>query len=124
MEAPPEIKKRSLPSSLANARKKPMLRKDDEDDEEDVVDEQRLRDIKEQQLARHRKKGVSAESLAKTVKANGAGKSSSGGASTVETMLSSQFSVTVDNGLATTVPHEKIMQQYIDEKLGLTQTAK
>eukprot|EP00981_Chlorochromonas_danica_P001393 scaffold296_cov164-Ochromonas_danica.AAC.10 len=113
------FKKRSLPQANGgNVRKRKV---DTETEEEDLA-LAKLREVKHLQDSRTRKNGISAEELAHSQQSSSSSSSLKEGSSnkttekTVETMLGSQFS---SHGLGTTVPHEKIMEAYINEKLGL-----
>lgn len=93
--------------------------------DEDTVDLAALKDIKFEQSLRAKKSGASIAALAKGEKGEGAapaegGKSASVAApssSTLDTVLGAQFSGEASYG-AQSVAHEKIMEQYINEKLG------
>jgi hypothetical protein len=92
---------------------------DDEDDEQEINTE-RLLDIKLQQTVRQRKSGASVESLHKLSGSTGKGSGSTGEGGTIESAMGTQYTVQIDNGLqANAIPHKKLMEQFIDEKLGL-----
>ncbi|RYH12701.1 hypothetical protein EON65_37545 [archaeon] len=108
--------KRNISAAQSTARKR-RIEEAEGQDEDDVVDYEKLKAIQESQESRVRKHGVTTEELAHVSKER---KSSSGEEErTVEGMMGTQFSVTVDHGLGTTIPHQRIMEQYISDKLGL-----
>eukprot|EP01031_Cornospumella_fuschlensis_P029492 gene29492-35597_t len=108
--------KRKGAAPQSNIRKR-KIDESEEQDDDDVVDYDRLKAIQESQESRVRKHGVTTEELAQVSKEKKAlGKDEE---RTVEGMMGTQFSVTVDHGLGTTIPHQRIMEQYINEKLGL-----
>jgi hypothetical protein len=95
---------------------------DDEDDTEEI-DMQALKDLKaEQNLKKKLRPGQSLESLVEDEKQTSAtGTKRKRGHETIAQSMASQFSATVDNGLSVT-SHEKIMEKYIEDKLGIQQT--
>lgn len=78
-------------------------------------------DIKLQQQMRVRKVGASASSLIKPESKQRRDPTGTSNAtdSTLETVMGSQFSSQMDYGLQESVPHKKILDAFIDEKLGL-----
>ena len=92
------------------------------DEESEDIDFQALSDIRLQQRFRVRKAGalISTFDKGKDVP-NGKKKySTTGGKSaTIETVMENQYSSQMDYGMEDSVPHKRLMDAFIDEKLGL-----
>lgn len=122
------FKKRSLPQANGgNVRKRKV---EAETEEEEDLALAKLHEVKHLQDSRTRKNGISAEELAHSQQSSSSSSLKEGlhnnkmTEKTVETMLGSQFSSRMDHGLGTTIPHEKIMEAYINEKLGLLENGR
>ena len=87
-----------------------------DENENDDNDMEQIIDIKLQQSLRNKCSGTSLEDL--KIKSSSSSKSSKLDI-TVETVLGAQFSVQSDSVHQTGVSHDKIMEKYIEEKLGL-----
>jgi hypothetical protein len=89
-----------------------------ESSDEDYVDMTALQDIKFEQKLRTKKAGASLNLLSKSASLkNSSSDHVATSAKSIESALGSQFSIEASYGAQTTV-HEKIMNQFIDEKLG------
>jgi hypothetical protein len=109
------FKKRTVNPGGTNIRK----RKSDIHDISEEVDEEeieRVKEIKQLQEMRVRKNGISIEELAHSDRSMR--EKVDAVERTVENMLGSQFEVRVDN-LDSATPHKRLMEQFINEKLGL-----
>lgn len=99
--------------------KNPIVDLSSSDEDELGIDKQKLEDLKllHSLNSRNRKEGISAEVLLhgnrKDRKLVGSEKDIKASA------FSSQFNSRMDHGIQTQVPHEKLMEDYISEKLGL-----
>jgi hypothetical protein len=120
----PIIMKRKAFAARGNARKKSdddtagtMIdqSQDSNDSDEYGIDKQKLEDLKLLHSVKKRREGISVETLAYGDKKDK--KMSSVG--DFKNSFASQFNSRMDHGLQTTVPHEKIMEEYINEKLGV-----
>lgn len=84
-------------------------------DDELGIDRQKLGDLKLVHSFKVHKPGISAEALAR-----GEGKDKkSGSIKDLKSTFASQFNSRMDHGLQSTVPHENIMEDFINQKLGL-----
>jgi hypothetical protein len=111
------FKKRSVKAS--NVRKKSEV---DGDDQHEEYDANVVQDIKFQQTMRARKTGSSIDALTKVVHNNKNVEDDNDQSKTIESVMGTQYTTQVENGLQSTVPHKKLMDQYIDDKLGLSKT--
>lgn len=117
MTEQPVFKKRS-------GANKGNLRKKLDDDDTDItqeIDKEYLSDIKLHQTMRMKRAGTTLDNLSR--KKTSSEKTTSGVSKTetVETVLGSQFSLQTDSGFDGGLPHEKMMEKYIEDKLGLKQ---
>ena len=99
--------------------------------DEDTPNHAALKDIKLEQSLRVKKGGASVDMLSKTSRGTAAGNSSSSGqtstavnaqvgSGSIDTVLGSQFSAEASYG-EEGVAHEKLMEQFVNDKLGLNQ---
>ncbi len=91
------------------------LRKKSDDGDEEEIDLTNLNDIKLQQNMRVRNTGTDINNLVKKKIDTPAiieGK-------TLETVMGSQFSLQSENSHQGAIPHDKMMEKYVEEKLGL-----
>lgn len=87
----------------------------DSNEDELGIDRQKLDDLKLLHSLKAHKAGISTESLSR---GNGKDKKS-GTEKDMKSNFSSQFNSRMDHGIQSTVPHEKIMEDFINEKLGV-----
>lgn len=99
-------------------------RRDDSDDEKpdngdqqnSEIDRNKLKDIKLLQQVRQRQSGVSVQELILgDKKSDRAGN----GTDDLKTIFGNQFNSTMDYGFQQDVPHQKLMEDFIDQRLGL-----
>lgn len=111
------FKKRS--AKVSNVRKKDASEEDVEPGDE--VSSETLQDIKLQQTVRARKAGSSLEALSKPAVATATKVSvSDESGKTIESVMGTQYTTQMDYGIsANNIPHKKLMDQYIENKLGL-----
>ena len=110
------FKKRS--AKVVNVRKKDV----NEDDVEpgDEVSSETLQDIKLQQTVRARKTGSSLEALSKPAATASKAVVSDESGKTIESVMGTQYTTQMAYGISTNnIPHKKLMDQYIENKLGL-----
>lgn len=116
------FKKRS--SKSTNVRKRAL--NDDELEVGDEISAESLQDIKLQQTVRARKTGSSLEALSKpavTVKEKPVANDDRG--KTIESVMGTQYTTQMDYGIGSNnIPHKKLMDQYIEENLGLPKPVK
>lgn len=115
------FKKRGNKSS--NARKKDL--NDDNLEAGDEVSSETLQDIKLQQTVRARKSGSSLEALSKAASSKNTVTGSDEGGKTIESVMGTQYTTQMDYGIqSNNIPHKKLMEQYIEDKLGLPKPSK
>lgn len=85
-------------------------------DDDNIVD---ISEIKLQQNMRSRTSGTALESLFKKRSTNAVSDDNSQSDKTVVTVLGTQFSVQSETSLQSGTIHEKMMEKYIDDKLGV-----
>lgn len=115
------FKKRAVKSN--NARKREMPIKEEEDTEETGSNPTlTLSDIKLQQTIRQRKTGLSIDALSKASKNTASSGVDEVGVKTIGSVMGKQYTTEIDYGIQANIPHKKLMDQYIDEKLGLSKS--
>jgi hypothetical protein len=128
MEGAPVVFKKRANKGSVRRKEQPEEGTVAEEDQEEI-DSSMLQDIKFQQIMRARKSGSSAEALTKA----GASRRANGGEpveeeeegdKTIESMMGTQYTVQVENGIQNVIPHKKLMDKYIDEHLGLSREKK
>lgn len=99
---------------------------DSNDALEEDISADTLRDIKLQQTFRARKSGSSMDSLAKkSSTVSSTGEANANETRTIESVMGTQYSSQMDYGIqSNNIPHKKLMDQFIEDKLGLTQVTK
>jgi hypothetical protein len=118
--APVVFKKRANKGSVRRKEQEP---EDGAAEEQEEIDSTMLQDIKFQQTMRAKKGGSSTEALIKPAALRATGEvveEEEEGDKTIESMMGTQYTVQVENGIQNVVPHKKLMDKYIDEQLGLT----
>lgn len=109
------FKKRSVKSG--NARKKDIDYGDN--NEEPQVNGDVIMDIKLQQTVRQRKSGASTDILSKSSKEKPAEETNFDEPRTIESVMGTQYTAQMDYGIQNnSVPHKKLMDQYIADKMG------
>ena len=109
------FKKRSVNSR--NARKKDIDHGDN--NEEPQVNGDVIMDIKLQQTVRQRKSGASTDILSKSSKEKPAEETNFDEPRTIESVMGTQYTAQMDYGIQNnSVPHKKLMDQYIADKMG------
>jgi len=122
--------KKRAGKKVNNVRRKDATKAIDEGDEggSDIneVDNSMLEEIKFQQIMRTRKGGSSIEALGlanahRKVSAAEKGKTEKEEETkTIESVMGTQYTVQVENGIEKMIPHKKLMDQYIEEQLGIS----
>ena len=110
-------------AKVTNTRKKDA--NDDDLEAGDEVSSETLQDIKLQQTVRARKSGSSLEALSKAAVSKEKTSVSDEGGKTIESVMGTQYTTQMDYGIqSNNIPHKKLMEQYIEEKLGLPKPPK
>lgn len=112
--------KKRAPKSNSTRKKE-----DDENPEEDISAET-LRDIKLQQMFRAKKSGSSIDNLSKKASCGLIdGSTDLSETRTIESVMGTQYSSQMDYGIqSNNIPHKKLMDQYIEDKLGISKATK
>lgn len=93
-----------------------ILEKESEDNEDLGINREKLKALEIlKRVSKSHSAGISVNSL-NGGNANVSSKATKSGS---QSMFGSQFSVKMDYGLQKTIPHEKIMEEYVEERLGL-----
>ncbi len=88
---------------------------------EDIVDLNAVTELKLEQSQRKRNRGYVIDGIELELrKKTDYQKDGDKPARTIESMIGNQFSVRADNGLNGGMDHEKIMEKYVKDKLGIT----
>jgi hypothetical protein len=119
MEGAVNFKKRA-PKGGSVARRKADP---DSGDDEDEVCKTALSDVKLQQSVRQRKHGATVDALGKPTTTGSSSSSDGMGTKTIESVMGTQYTSQIDYGVQASVPHKKLMDQYIEEKLGAARSS-
>ena len=110
------FKKRSLKGNIRKREDDDVDNRVKEDESVEEIDKSRLQTVSEQQSERKRKYGIDPTTTERKVTVSSSMKI----LKPVESMIEAQFSKTIDNGVQINHnPHEKIMEAFIVEKLGI-----
>lgn len=89
-------------------------------DSDDEAHSQQLQEIKAQQNMRSRKSGSSADRLYKSGHNEKDEAKNPAEKKTIESVMGNQYTAHIDYGIQNVVPHKKLMDEYIEEKLGFS----
>ncbi len=130
-EVPPKFRRRVRLAGKGNLRAKnePLcqsqendvaeLKADDDSDDDKGINKRTLEDLKVIHKMKIQREGISTDVLNHVE--HKCKKASSTSVNSSNSSFAAQFDSRMDHGLQTTVPHEKIMDEFINEKLGLSQ---
>lgn len=123
-EAAPAVIFKKRAARANSSRKRDAV--EDEQQEEEEISTTTLSDIKLQQTFRAKKSGSSIDSLSKKATSTVAnGETSMSETRTIESVMGTQYSSQMDYGIqSNNIPHKKIMDQFIEDKLGLAKDNK
>ena len=94
-----------------------------DNDNNDEIDKRLLEDIKLQQTMRNRKSGSSLNSLLSNKTKNETNMVES--IKTIESVMGTQYTSQIDYGIENnSIPHKKLMDEYINNKLGISKETK
>ncbi len=129
-DVPPKFRRRVGLASKGNLRAKnePLCQsqendvaelKTDDSDDDKGINKRTLEDLKVIHTMKIQREGISTDVL-NHVEHKGK-RAGSTNVNSSNSSFAAQFDSRMDHGLQTTVPHEKIMDEFINEKLGLSQ---
>lgn len=123
-EVAPTIIFKKRTAKASSSRKRDDVGEDKEEEEE--ISKTSLSDIKLQQTFRAKKSGSSIDSLSKKSTGTVANSESNQNETrTIESVMGTQYSSQMDYGIqSNNIPHKKIMDQFIEDKLGIAKDDK
>lgn len=101
-----------------------LRRRANSEDADEETNSSVLADIKLQQTVRQRKSGASIDILSKPLTSKSSTTSDPYESKTIESVMGTQYTSQLDYGLQVNIPHKKLMDQYIDERLGASKMIK
>jgi hypothetical protein len=116
-EAPIAVIKKRSPRPNQRRREEDDSNNQEKDErEDDGIDREKLKDLKLLRELRQAQTGVAVEDLIRGDKKSSRPNQT---ADDLKSMLGNQFNSRMDYGMQQEVPHQKLMEEFIEEKLGL-----